>query len=170
MVKVYTENFSDLYDEVHKEYLVKALAVADEEEKRNIISVLEAYNKTQLANAESKLESYAPVVTKANKAYKAKIRAEIVCWIATIPFSLILIFVWIPLLLWYKKYYPQKKIFYNSVLDAIILERELDKHNIERPVVRKDWCDIKLEKKFPALYCDRFTEDEIRHRINILTG
>jgi len=170
LVKVYTENFSDLYDEVHEEYLVKALAVANEEEKRNIVSMLEAYKKTQLANAESKLENYAPMITKANKARRANKRAEVVCWITTIPFSLVLIFVWIPILLWYKKYYPQKRIFYNSVLDAIILERELDKHNLERPAVRKEWCDIKLAKKFPALYCDRLTEEEIRQRINILTG
>ncbi|MCL2796484.1 MAG: hypothetical protein FWD58_00285 [Firmicutes bacterium] len=140
LVKVHTQNFSDLYAKKHEECAAKALAVASEEEKRLITSALESYRRAQLKNAQSKVGGYAAKVAEANVAYRAYRGAQI--WMYTIGIILCLTLV-APLFLWAGASLKKDK-FLDLCFEIIKAEHEFKKFGIPTPPAEKRWNDEKM--------------------------
>lgn len=74
MVASCTKNYTDLQDETHKQYLQKAISVADEAGKASISSIYKVYNMKATMD-EGEYETY---LEERQKDYKARVKKAIV--------------------------------------------------------------------------------------------
>jgi len=151
LVKWHTRNFLDFNDEYHIEYLDKAIAVANDNERKIIENELSAYNEKLLTGTKNKIKDYQKMVNVANDAHKKRLLYSILLFGVFVPliFTIVLCFLYF---VFAKTQTKASILFYESVYDVNRLERQAKRFDVTVPIVIKKWNDEKLAIKIPILY------------------